>query len=683
MRSTPSGRLASSFFRAFLCFAFGLSVAACGGGGGGGGVTPQTASFPGLVSPQSTATTTSTTSISTSGTIVGLITGGFVLDTGYPHGKIDVYVTSTTTISGPTPYVNEQVSVTGTGSWSTSITATSVSQGLTTTSTVATPTPSPIPIPTGVISTQGKIAGLRTGGFTLDQGYPYGKIPVYTTSTTAYFGGAVVTGQWAQVTGVGSVHTGISSATVVSITATQPSNITETGTIVGGTTYGFTLNVSTTYPSVPIVVTTATVIGGGVLMPGAIAQVYGPGTLGTSITPSQIVVTDPTPQPVGTPTPTPGPIAQKHMLTADYLGGYYGTTSISWSTAAQYLTWASTNAANANAISSTGMKTMLYTDPNRVQSNDPMYTTNETTFAHDCSGNRITDTFGTTTQYVMDVTSSSLWTLYHNTLVNQIGTAHFDAIFEDDAGPLSGYTGFSALPCNYTDSAWLTGGKSLNDAATSPVIFNGESGLQGHSVSLSLGLLSDSNTLGGNYEHCYTDDTNPAENGWLWQAVENSELQTIAQSKLFECQERNSSTASTAQAARIYGLASFMLTYNPSTSVLWEMFATPSGFHVEPESQLVALNPVVAQPSSITGLQTASGVYGREYQDCYIAGNFVGPCAMEVNSDPTLTMTNPYPQYTHTLVLSGGGIVDGGTIATNGPAAPSSMGPMTAYVVFP
>jgi hypothetical protein len=145
---------------------------------------------------------------------------------------------------------------------------------------------------------------------------------------------------------------------------------------------------------------------------------------------------------------------------------------------------------------------------------------------------------------------------------------------------------------------------------------------------------------------------------------------------------RNLNSASGQTDARLYALASFLLTYDPSTSVLWEQFATPSGFHVEPESQLVVLDPLTATPSSVGSLQQAGGAYGRQYGQCYLAGNFVGPCAVVVNPTSS-TLAFPFPQYAHTLVLSGGGILDGGTVAANGPAPPQSLAPEEAAIVFP
>ena len=671
----------------FALLLAGLSLTACGGGGGsgssGGALPGTTATQP--VVPAS-ATTAPDGSLQGTGPVAAIIAGGFTLNTGTSHGLVHVYTNSSTVFTGLPPFVGENVQVTGTGSWSTSVTATTVSQmnAVTTVSSAApapTPTPTVITAPAGVVSSQGNVAGPRTGGITLDQGLPNGKIPVTIPSTATIVGSTPATGQYVQITGTGSVHTGM-TATVVTTYSSAPGSVTAQGMVASSTSYGFTLNVDAAHPAVPVILGPGAVIAGGTLTVGSQVTVTGPGSISASITPVQVVVAAPTPPPAAVATPTPGPISMTHVMTADYLGGYYGTHSIAWSAAAPYLNWASTNQVDANAISAAGIKTMYYTNPNRTQSNDPMYTTDETTFAHDCNGNRITDVFGTTTQYVMNVNSSSLYSLYQSKVLASTSGAHFDAVFEDDAGTLSSY-GFTTLPCNYTDSQWLTGNAALNAAAPFPVIFNGLSSLNGHGVSQSTQLLSAANTIGGNFEHCYSDDTAPKQTSWMWVATENTELQTAAAHKTFECQLRDTSAAASNTDPRLYAMASFLLTYDPSTSVIWEGFATTSGFHVMPENQLVVENPVQATPGDISGLQTSSGVYGRQYQDCYIAGNFVGPCAIAVNPDPNAQHAFPYPQYTHSLVISGSGIMDGGTVSTSGPAAPMYLPPLGSAIVFP
>ena len=225
--------------------------------------------------------------------------------------------------------------------------------------------------------------------------------------------------------------------------------------------------------------------------------------------------------------------------------------------------------------------------------------------------------------------------------------------------------------------------QSLMNSSPVPVIFNGLNILNGHATSMSMAMLVANNAIGGNFEHCYSDNGEPKMNGWLWQDTETEELQAAAQQKLFSCQLRNTNSAASSSDARIYALASFLMSYNPSKSILWEAFTNPSGFDVEPESQLVPMGPLNAAPTDVSGFLQTGGAYGRQYSQCFYAGQFVGPCAVIVNSDGSYAHPNPFPQYTHTLVLSGGGILDGGSVAFNGPAAPASLGPAEAAIVFP
>lgn len=377
--------------------------------------------------------------------------------------------------------------------------------------------------------------------------------------------------------------------------------------------------------------------------------------------------------------------APAHVLTGDYLGRPDGTSSVAWSTAAKYLTWAQTGVLDGAAISAAGLKTQFYIDAARTQSNDALYTSNESTFAHDCSGNRVTDLYQGITQYVMDPSSAQYAQLFAQRVQYALSYAHFDAIFSDDAGPLSTYEQehpFSAMPCNYSDAAWLSASITLQQAAGMPVIFNGlhEVDLTTHSASPSIGLLAANNSLGGNFEECYGSSSQHKEGGWFWQVTEQTEIEVAQQHKLFECMVEDGTSAASATDQRLYTYASFLLTYDPNSSIIWDFYGTPSGFHVEPESQLVPLDPLVTV-SSVSSLVQSGGAYAREYGACYLAGSNAGPCAVVVNPTSS-SVPFPFASYHHTMLLSGGGVLDGGTAATNGPAPASSVGPFEGEIVF-
>jgi hypothetical protein len=139
----------------------------------------------------------------------------------------------------------------------------------------------------------------------------------------------------------------------------------------------------------------------------------------------------------------------EHVPTADYWGGYSGTHLVSAPVAAQWLTWASVNIDGSNALRPLGVKTMLYTDPNRQIKGEPLYTTDETTFAHDCAGARVPT--GREGQFLMDPRSASMPRVWKNLVDRYMAEGHFDAIFEDDADDLYGVRD---LPCTFDEGAW-------------------------------------------------------------------------------------------------------------------------------------------------------------------------------------------------------------------------------------
>lgn len=432
-----------------------------------------------------------------------------------------------------------------------------------------------------------------------------------------------------------------------------------------------------------------TACGGGASGGGALpvsANAGQDGVLQPQQTPTP--ASSPTPAPTALPTSPPQTqtgAAPVHVLTADYLGRPDGTSAVPWSRAAAYVNWAQTGVKDGAAISAAGIKTQFYIDAARTQSTDALYTSNEATFAHDCSGNRVTDDYHGTVQYVMDPSSAQYQQLFAQRVQYALGYAHFDAIFSDDSGPLSTYQEehpFSALPCSYSDSAWLTAGIAFQQAAGIPVLFNGlhEVDLYSHAVSPSIGLLQSNNAIGGNFEECYGSASQPKERGWFWQTTEQTELQVAQQNKIFECMVEDPSPASTSTDGRLYTYASFLLTYDPQTSVIWDFYQTSSGFHVEPESQLVPLQPR-AGVTDVSQLVQAGGAYAREYASCYLAGQDMGPCAAVVN--PTgAAVPFPFTQYHHTLALSGGGILDGGTVSTAGAAPAASLPALSGEIVF-
>ena len=367
-------------------------------------------------------------------------------------------------------------------------------------------------------------------------------------------------------------------------------------------------------------------------------------------------------------------IGMRHVLTYAYLG-LDGGASAPFGGYIPYLNWTMTGISTADAISALGIKTMVYTNPKRETTNSNLYTDDDSTFAHSCSGSRIQDSEG---MYLMNPASRDLWSLWADELTRYKSRGHVDAFESDDADDVYGA---DATPCAYNTMDWLSATISEDTAAGGPIVYN-NLGLFGWDR-VSPGIALNASAIGGIMEKCYAERGNtPHIYGGYWRAIENTELQMAAAKKYLFCFALSRTVGASAIASRNFVYASFLLTYDPSTSILLEDYPTrPSNFWVYPESGLVALNPLVPAPATISSLEVSSDVYAREYAACYVRGSYIGPCAAVVNPDSSSPHPLPLTGYHRAMTLNGGGVFDGGTMALNGPV-PSSLSSLTGLVVF-
>lgn len=414
---------------------------------------------------------------------------------------------------------------------------------------------------------------------------------------------------------------------------------------------------------------------------GAPISVWGSGSCSSGFTATQISLGSSAQPPSGTGSGagTTATIAQTHVLTADYLAGDEGTHSVSPSSAATVLSWAETNSVDAGAISAAGIKTLDYVDPFRQATYSPLYSSDESTFSHTCSGKRIAIPYGSLTMWLMDPSSTDLRAKMNSWQSSEENTGHIDAFYYDDIDTLGAV---SAWPCDATQSSWDAANASFISSSSHPVVFSGYA--LSPDASNIIGLPS---VLGATVEQCYTgtsEPTPPYRTGSMWIQRENLQLAAAAHGKLYFCYNNGSEDGASNVALRKYIYASFLMTYSAESSVLWETFATPSGLHVFPETTLVPTEPRVAAPSSVSSLLSSTGVYVREYAACYLAGSSVGPCAAVVNSSPSSSYRMPAlsTAYNATLEISGYGSLDGGTVSTNGPAPSDTVAPETGLVLF-
>ena|ERR1700680_1760822 len=370
-------------------------------------------------------------------------------------------------------------------------------------------------------------------------------------------------------------------------------------------------------------------------------------------------------------------ISMQHVLTYSYLG-VGGAPSGPFGRYAPYVNWAMSKASDGNALSAVGIKVFLYTNPNREYTTDPLYTSDESTFAHTCSGARIRTSDGA---YLMNPASTHLWSLWKNLIRSYQSQGHVDAFESDDANDLYGV---SATPCGYSAANWLASTRSEDAYVGAPVVYNGLGLFSWDKVAPDIAL--NPTATGGLLENCYAEWWNPPFlHDGDWRAVADTELQMAAQHKNMFCFAMSRTPGASAIASRLFVYASFLLTYDPATSILFEDYSSqPSNFWVYPESELVALNPVVAAPATIGGLQVSTNVYAREYNACYLRGSYVGPCAAVVNSDGSSSHPFPFPtKYHHAMTLAGGGVLDGGSIAIHYGATPTTMPATSGVVAFP
>ena len=385
---------------------------------------------------------------------------------------------------------------------------------------------------------------------------------------------------------------------------------------------------------------------------------------------------------------TPAPIAMKHLLTWDKIDGSTNTLKISPAQAAPWLDYALTNPANGLAVQAAGIKSALYMNPNRQAPGEIMYGNDESEFAHDCSGNRIKEYHPNPDSYYTDPHSSVLESLWAHALAEELSWgAVADYVFEDNADAAVPQN-MTSLPCNFSWSDWTSATNSLDAQLGVPIIGNSLGYVLPKTSVPGPGIGIDTTTAGDMSEDCYAGRT-PTGYYFVprWQALENTEIQMGQANKLFICHEDWAVDAASSYPQRMYFYASVLLTYNQATQVIDTEFATPSNLHVMPEAQLVPTNPVVLTPSDISGLAQPSGVYGREYGACFLAGNYVGPCAIVVNPyNPLSGPARAFPwstTYHHTLTLHGEGVFDGGTVSVTGPQPPSMMPGGTAVIAFP
>lgn len=295
----------------------------------------------------------------------------------------------------------------------------------------------------------------------------------------------------------------------------------------------------------------------------------------------------------------------------------------------------------------------------------------ESGWLHSADGTRVNKYVNSTFGYqdVLNPTSPAVQAAY-STFTNQKLQAApgLDFFFADDSGgPYDGADGtpasgilwnFSAPSVEITsDAQWIAGKAAVFAAAARPVIVNGgayDTWLPAYNGA----FLKLPNVAGMNHEGCFNAD----DNGILtdaygrWQKTANSLLMNTGLQKYAVCMMMGAVTP----AARLYDLASWWTTYDPTYSVAAPVNVGPDGYAIYPEFDIVPTQPKTTATSDISVLRVGSGAYVREFGSCYQAGASIGPCATVVNTTGAPLAMPALSGYGHALNLDSNGSYTGG-----------------------
>ncbi len=379
----------------------------------------------------------------------------------------------------------------------------------------------------------------------------------------------------------------------------------------------------------------------------------------------------------------------RHVQTAEYL---LSSTEMNTnpSVYAPYLSWAYASGPRLGMTQAAGIKTVIYVTPIMPYVNTYEYNTLKGTYptvrATTCGGGSIVTYNGK--GLLSDPTKSLAASYFKNVVSHNTASAKaanpgysqpWNLLYIDNDGPLYGA---SATPCGYNTSTWSAAQDAALALTGQKFILNSLS-VADSNVPTYVQRLKGSAVAGGEFEECFMTS--------LWTSEGDAQLQTIALLKSegkppgagFWCYADNTAaTGSTVIPQRLFIYASFLLTYDVNYSVFQESFTTPSTFKVYPETGFVPLSPV-SVPTGIAALKTSTGAYAQRYNSCYYRGTLLGHCEIVANPSTTASVSVPNPWgLRHRMVLSGGGILDGGTASFSG-TAPTTMGPKSGLILTP
>lgn len=397
-------------------------------------------------------------------------------------------------------------------------------------------------------------------------------------------------------------------------------------------------------------------------------------------------------------TPHAATRVESHIPTGVYCCHGYANDTVSPAEAAPYVTWANTDHTGADADHAGGIKKVVqYIDIGRVYRGDRAYPLVEGgrfsgALARNCGGQPIaTSPAG----YMTDPFSPHTLGLLNDEISYNYDPA-FSAYFVDDVDALR-WGMLNGPPCREGRS-WSEPSASIAYASllasvrvnaggreiVPKIIMNGLSQYTDkpelHTVPLN--TLRPANVIGGMCEGCFGDNSpDNLKTGVEWQGDADLEIKTVRLRKIYWDYVRYIAND---PHARLFTYASFMLAWDPEYTIYQTAYKPNSAgqLHVTPETQFVAHDPVKRGFDSIEALRDRGGTYVREYRECYYRARPVGACAFVVNSDSNAhTAPRLSREYRHTMMVSGGMVLEGGSVSLDAPPMPSTIPPMTGMVL--
>ena len=363
---------------------------------------------------------------------------------------------------------------------------------------------------------------------------------------------------------------------------------------------------------------------------------------------------------------------------------------------AKLATYAFADSAIADQARAAGIRTIAYLDlsiqydPKR--DNAPLANDNPATMLQGCDGKTAAVRLGDLDGTLMNLGSPGFQALLKAYLARDV-RPHYDILFADDTFAATDWWQAPTNPPCHRDfaterdatfSAWA--------AAGMPILYNGlgnapdDGQVNAHSVE----GLSGPRVMGAMYEMCFTAQDTHNDNtldfkrvDGGWRSIANSAIVTLARRKAFFCfSESPADGASDAgRDQRQFVYASYLLLFDPTNSVLEEVFGSRTHVPIFPETTIVALDPAVTTLRDVNDLKTSGGAYARVYRACFWARKAIGSCAAIVNPSSSRSVPNPLPQFHHALILQGGAITDSGKLRIDG-TPPTTLAPATGVVVF-